>query len=542
MKNVVFPFLLLISIITNSQFINIEWQQCYGGSGGDNGKDVVISNNGYAVFCATGSNDGQVSYNHGSNDFWLIFTDQVGNLLWEKTYGGSDIEFPYKLERTADGNYIMFGYTLSNDGDITNNHGSQDYWVVKADSIGEIIWQKCLWGSWPEYGLDMDLDQDENIVVIGYSYSNDGNITNHIGHYDYWIVKLNQQGEILWDKSLGGTFMDWGLCISPTNDGGYITGGFTLSDDIDVVCDNHETEHGDTWIVKLDSLGNIEWQNCYGGTYFENAIEILQIEDGYIFVGGTNSNDGDVSGFHGTPGTYDNYDIWVVKLDESGNIEWQRCLGGTDTEHPKFIIETEENGYLVGGWTMSHDGDVIGNHSIGDYRADIWLVKLSEDGAIEWQQCIGNSNNQQFGNILKLSENNYILIGGTGAIDISGDVDCDYHGGGDVWMFKISDTTTGVNELQSTDEIVKVYPNPAKDYVVFELPPSVISNQWAGQSASVRNPLPVRVTNLFGQEVTKLPVKIEKTVWDTREVKNGIYFYSVEIEGKYFGGKVVIQK
>ncbi len=526
----------LFSFTTYTQTWQIDWQQCYGGSEGDNGKDIAISNDGYAVFCVTGSNDGQVSYNHGSNDFWLIFTDQDGNLLWEKTYGGSDTEYAYDVEKAEDGNYIMFGYTLSNDGNITNNHGSQDYWVVKVDSTGEIIWQKCLGGSWPDFGMDMKIDLMGNIILMGYSFSDNGNVSSHIGHYDYWIVKLNQQGELIWEKSLGGTDLDLGLCIFPTEDYGYIVGGLTMSTDVDVICELHSEYYHDAWIVKLDSSANIQWQRCLGGSFSDNASEIIQtIDGGYLFAGITNSNDGDVSGFHGTPGTVYNRDIWVVKLDETGNIEWQKCLGGTDNEDPKFIITTEENGYLVGGWTMSHDGDVIGNHSIGDYRADIWLVKLSENGTFEWQRCFGNSNNQQLGNILKLSENNYMVIGGTGAIDISGDVDCDYHGGGDVWMFNISDTTTGISNQQQTNDLLKVYPNPAKDYVVFEFSPPLVPPQGG------RSPV-IKLINVFGQEVTSLLIKSEKTVWDTRLVNPGIYFYQIKVAGKIYNGKVVISK
>ena len=534
MKNVVFPLLLLISIITNSQFINIDWQQCYGGSEGDNGKDVAISNDGYAVFCVTGSNDGQVSYNHGSNDFWLIFTDQDGNLLLEKTYGGSDTEKAYKLERTADGNYIMFGYTLSNDGDITYNHGSQDYWVVKVDSTGDIVWQKCLGGSWPEFGMDMKIDLMGNVILMGYSFSDDGNVSNHIGHYDYWIVKLNQQGDLIWEKSLGGTDLDWGLCIFPTEDYGYIAGGLTMSTDVDVNCELHSEYYHDAWIVKLDSSANIQWQRCLGGSFGDNATEIIQTTDGgYLFAGTTNSNDGDVSGFHGTPGTVYNRDIWVVKLDETGNIEWQKCLGGTDNEDPKFIIEKEDNGYLVGGWTDSHDGDVTGNHSIAG-KADIWLVKLSDDGVIEWQQCIGNSNNQQLGNILKLTENNYMLIGGTGATDISGDVDCDFHGpGGDVWLLKITDTTTGITDQLQTDDLLKVYPNPAKDYVVFDF-----------TLLNTKKTEVINISNFLGRLIyqTEIINTGQKTVWDTRLVKPGIYFYQIKVAGQIYNGKVVISK
>ncbi|MBE9485174.1 MAG: hypothetical protein IMY74_10025, partial [Bacteroidetes bacterium] len=387
-------FLIMICAILNSSYsqqFDIEFQQCYGGSNGEGGQDIImLPDSSYIIFGSTASDDGDISFNHGESDFWLIKTDKFGNLLWEKTYGGSETEHEENMAVTSDGNYILFGDTQSNDGDVSGNHGGLDYWVVKTDNIGVLLWQRCLGSSVNDYALQMRLDANDNIYVIGSSHGDDGDITDPHGFVDYWIAKLNTDGDLLWDRSLGGTDVDEGKCILPTSDGGYIAGGFTTSTDGDVTCENPTLMQCDNWIVKLDSLNNIQWEHCYGGSHNETALDIKETTDnGYIIVGGTLSDDGDVTGFHGVAGAY--YDIWVFKIDSIGNLEWQRCLGGTKSEGRAEITITDNGEYIINGFTASNDCDVSGNHSTPGYP-DIWILKIDSEGELLWQQCFGSSN------------------------------------------------------------------------------------------------------------------------------------------------------
>jgi len=281
----------------------------------------------------------------------------------------------------------------------------------------------------------------------------------------------------------------------------------------------------------------------YGGNESDyGSLGIKELTNGYLFLAQTNSNDGDVSGYHGSPG--ESIDIWAVRIDFDGNIIWQRCLGGYLSEYSGTLHQTEDGGFIIFGDTKSNDGDVSGNHSYPNWGwSDIWMVKLNSEGELEWQQCYGGLGNERiYKGVIRKSDYNWVVAGR--ASYNSDDVNCNLHGSWieDYWVFEIKDTSTNIIKSQTTDNTTKVYPIPARDYVVFELPPTVISNQWAGQSASVRNPPAIQITNIFGQEVTQLPIKSEKTVWDTREVRNGIYFYSIELEGEIVSGKVVIQK
>ncbi len=209
---------------------------------------------------------------------------------------------------------------------------------------------------------------DGGFIVAGQTYSNDGDVSGNHGGSDAWVVKLNSSGTILWQKCLGGTvYGAIAYSIQQTSDGGFIVGGETLSNDGDVSGNHGEF---DAWVVKLDSLGDIEWQKCLGGTGWDWENSIQQTSDGgFIVAGYTNSNDGDVSGNHGSK------DYWVVKLNSSGDIEWQKCLGGTNDDWARSIKQTSDGGFIVAGFTASNDGDVSGNQG----NSDAWVVKLTNE-------------------------------------------------------------------------------------------------------------------------------------------------------------------
>jgi hypothetical protein len=288
-------------------------------------------------------------------------------LVWQKCLGGSDYDEAYSIQQTPDGGYIVAGYTWSNDGDVSGNHGRWDYWLVKLDGSGNIIWQKCLGGGHDEEAYSVQQTADGGYIVAGYSKSNDGDVSGNHGLDDYWVVRLDGSGNIIWQKCLGGSRDEEAYSVQQTADGGYIVAGWTFSDDGDV-----SGWHGqfDYWVVKLDGSGNIIWQKCLGGINQEDAHSVQQTADGgYIVVGSTWSNDGDVSGNHG----YSDY--WLVKLDGSGNIDWQKCLGGSSRDIASSVKQTTDGRYVVAGYTYSNlTGDVGHNHGSIDY----WVAKLSE--------------------------------------------------------------------------------------------------------------------------------------------------------------------
>ena len=570
-------FVLLISLIvllsefTSGQNMEIEWQQCYGGSENDAAADILISGNYYYILGSTLSDDGDISYLHGGQDGWLIKAYHTGEIIWEKSYGGSNGDHLLRILPAPENTFYLLGSSFSSDGDISNDPypNSTDFWILKVDSVGNILWDKILGGNILDQLWTGITTDDGGVVAFGWTGSTDGDITTSYGGYDMWMVKINNEGEKEWDFSIGTDGLDFGQAIIQTSEGGFLVGGTSyIGEGGNLTCEpfNYNTE---AILVKLDADRNIEWQQCYGGSEHDGATALAEVSDGYVFGGYASSNDGDISGWHGEG------DIWIVKVDYFGNIIWQKCLGGSRFEGNAKLTITDDEDIIVSGCTQSIDGDVTGNHTISEYEHDIWIVKLSSEGELIWEQCFGGIWDEQvsFG-FIKKDDSNFVIAGQTD-YGPSFDVQCTPHGGlydKDYWVFEIKDTSTNIISTQTTDNATKVYPNPARDYVIFELNPSVISkstvipNTGAGTSAGVRNPperattvkqgdssfqpagqtqgfgMTVVVVNIFGQTITKLPVKAEKTVWDTRDVQNGIYFYSVELEGNLINGKIVIQK
>ena len=180
---------------------------------------------------------------------------------------------------------------------------------------------------------------DGGYIIAGMSNSTNGDVSGNHGNPDYWLVKLDTNGNLQWQKSYGGSAADAASSVRQTSDGGYIIAGQSESNDGDV-----SGNHGyiDYWIVKTDSNGNLQWQKSFGGSGEDSAYYIEQSNDsGYIIVGSTESYNGDVTGFHGG---YEDY--WIVKTDNNGILQWEKCLGGSDSDIASSIQQTLDSGTL----------------------------------------------------------------------------------------------------------------------------------------------------------------------------------------------------
>ncbi|MEI6489309.1 MAG: T9SS type A sorting domain-containing protein [Bacteroidota bacterium] len=430
----------------------IQWEKSYGGSGADYANSIIQTLDGcYIIAGGSSSNDGDITNHIGNYDYWVVKINSLGTIQWQKSFGGSSDDFATSIQQTSDGGYIVAGNSNSSDGDVTGNHGNNDYWLVKLDTGGTLQWEKSFGGSFDEICSNIRQTQDKGYVLVGQSYSNDGDVTMHYGvsgdTADIWIVKLDSVGSIQWQKTYGGTSVDGAGSVIQTSDGGYIVGGGTTS-----TFGDFTGNHGniDCLVFKLDSVGTIQWQHEYGGNLDEKmgSVLIKTNDGGYIFPGLTNSNDGDVSGNHGGIGS----DGWVVKIDSLGAIVWQKCLGGTSIDGLGTIQQTIERGYILAGFTVSNDGDVSGHHGAHN---DYWTVKIDSAGSIQWQKCLGGSMTDYGAHILQSTDLGYIVAGYSDSND--GDVTgnhLDY----DYWVVKLS-PSLGVNENYFQNKI-SIYPNP----------------------------------------------------------------------------------
>lgn len=444
----------------------IQTQKSLGGSDYDAATSIQqTADGGYIVAGVSYSNDGDVSGNHGPGDYWLVKLKKDGMIQWQKSLGGSLGDIAYSVQQTADRGYIVAGASTSTDGDVSGHHGGYDYWVVKLEENGSIQWQKSLGGSNDDVGSSIQQTVDSGYIVAGDSGSYNEDVSGQHGALDYWLVKLKRSGAIQWQKCFGGSNVEHAYSVQQTADSGYIVAGVSYSNDSDV-SGNHGS--GDYWMVKLKKSGALEWQKCLGGSNFDYAFSVQQTADGgYIVAGYSSSNDGDVSGHHGS----DSYtDCWIVKLKMNGTIQWQKSLGGSGNDAAKCIQQTRDGGYIVAGYSYSNDGDVSGNHGLGDY----WVVKLKKTGAIQWQKSLGGSYDDLANSIQQTSDSGYILTGRSNSNngDVSGN-----HGADDYWVVKLRKDGSFLQGFskhfpahsQNEDATLEklqdfiVYPNPAKD-------------------------------------------------------------------------------
>lgn len=456
-------FIIIIFYICNLNVFSqngIQWKLCLGGTENDAFNTIEqTSDGGFILVGSTASNNGDISGNHGSSDVLVVKTNGSGIIQWKKCFGGSNDDYGNSTQETSDSGFIVACRTSSIDGDVIGKHGQEDAWIFKLNNNGIILWQKCLGGSGFEWPNSIKQTSDGGFIFAGRTSSNDGDVVGNHGINDAWIVKLNNIGNIQWQKCFGGSEEEYANTIIQSSDSNYIIAGRTNSDDGDIV-----GNHGlfDIWILKVNSIGGLIWQKCFGGSGVEDAYSIEQTTDnGLILAGNTNSIDGDVVGNHGVT------DSWILKLDSLESIQWQKCLGGSGGEWTNCIKHTLDGNYVLGGWSSSNDGDVSGNHGSGD----AWILKINNSGGILWQKCFGGSSDDQVNSILQTDDGGYITSGGSSSND--GDV-IGNHGRYDAWIMKLY-SVVGIDEIQELTKLI-IYPVPTNDELNIEYTLSTSTN------------------------------------------------------------------
>lgn len=475
-------FLLLLSLFTfqsYSQAPAIDWKVCLGGTGMEGASPeyntansyyglqiIQTTDGGYITAGNASTNNGYVSGIHlQSMDMWVIKTDSQGNFQWQKCLGGQGTETAATIAQTTDGGYIVAGVTSVDGGDVSGHHGSGDMWIVKLDAVGNLVWQKCVGGGGTEKAYSIKQTTDGGYIVAGIANFNEGMVSgHHLPSFtpDMWVVKLDSVGDLVWQKCLGGSGDDVAYSISQTTDGGYIVAGRTQSKNGDVT-DNHTyydvgsaayVASVDYWVVKLSSTGTIEWKKCLGGTGEDVAYSVQQTSDGgYIVAGRTVSTNGDVTNVIG------NRDAWIVKLNSTGILQWEKSFGGTNNEIAYFIQHTTDGGYVVAGTSLSNNGDLTLNQGQSDY----WVFKLNNLGILQWQKSLGGSTVDIAYSLALTNDGGFVVAGTTKSqngdvVGLHYNVDAT-----DFWVVKFATHTLASTDFQQ--ETISLYPNPVNNFL-----------------------------------------------------------------------------
>lgn len=498
MKKVLFLLILLAPVLRmNSQSPSIQWQNAIGGTNIEDAYSIKqTSDGGYIVAGDTYSNDGDISGNHGNYDYLVVKLNNLGIIQWQKSLGGTGDDRAKCVQQTSDGGYIVAGFSQSIDGNVTVNNGASDYWIVKLDNMGIIQWQKSFGGSADDWAFSIQQTMDGGYIISGVSSSNDSDVSGNNGSLDCWVVKITSLGIIQWQDSYGGTYGEWGLAIYQTIDGGYIISGQTDSNDGDI-----SGNHGgyDYFVLKIDNLGIIQWQKSYGGTGTDYLVySILQTQDkGYILSGSSNSIDGDITL------NYSGYDYWVVKTDSLGIIQWQKSYGGTGDDFGNYINQTSDRGYILAGQTNSNNIDFTGNHG----GADFGIIKIDSLGVVQWKKCLGGTGDEGAQAIQQTSDDSYIITGTTSSND--GDVSGN-NGGGDCWVVKLN-PFVGIDE-QEAYQSVNIFPNPSNGQFTY---------------SGLEKESKIEVFDITGKIIYQSIANSDFETINISDKATGIYFYRV---------------
>ncbi|MCY7408983.1 MAG: T9SS type A sorting domain-containing protein [Chitinophagales bacterium] len=435
----------------------ILWQTTVGDSLIENPNAICLASDGGFYFAGSTSpklNDTCANV-YDNADVWVVRFDKHKNFLWKMCYGGSLGDAAYGIAATLDGGCIIGADTYSNDGDVSGNHGDRDFWIFKLDSNGVIHWQKCYGGSSTEYLNGITATIDGGFLVFGLSYSSDGDVPFNYSPWYYndgWVIKIDSQGAIQWNRVLGGTNFDQVIDGIETTKGKYLLSCNTSSTDYDL--ENFTIGGSDVWLLMLDSNGNTIWSKTFYGPATETGADLAQCANGdfliacktYSYLFETNS-----TGYHGGG------DGLVFRVDSAGNFIWVKVLGGTSEDNFRPIHELPDGSIMVTGNTNSHDGDVSTPYA----NINIWNVKLDASGNLLSSLVVGGNDYDAIQSSILYDQNNILFAAETESKD--GDI-LSHPGNApnddwDAWVVEIGDYNT-VNEIHVPAFTLFAKPNP----------------------------------------------------------------------------------
>jgi hypothetical protein len=360
-------------VLKFNQERQLEWSKTFGGSGNDRGSAMIQSTDGgYALLGFSSSNDGDVTENAGQLDFWLLKLDALGNLIWQNSFGFSGIDQGTALLQTSDQGYLITGVldVTASGGEGNSNrsqqrHAGGDYWVIKTDPTGHLEWSRYFGGNFTDTPEQILPTADQGFIIAGGSDSSDTDISNNLGTYDFWVIRISGSGDLLWERSFGGSEIDEAFAMVPAPDGNFFVAGTTRSNDLMI---GNNKGAADIWLIKISPDGELIWENTYGGSNFDTALDMKLASDGLLICGSSRSADGDLSQNKGQN------DLWIMKLNFEGAMQWERSLGGTNIDFGYSACALNDGNIIAVGDTSSNDGDIPINKGF----TDLLIVEIDD--------------------------------------------------------------------------------------------------------------------------------------------------------------------
>lgn len=346
------------------------WEHVIGGSGLDEVSDVIRTRDGgFLLVGASTSADGDVPYNHGRFDAWVVRLSGSGEVIWSKTFGGKGDDRLYTALETSDGRFLIGGESGSMDGDMrSSRYGGLDSWIAKIDVNGSLVWERHYGGNRNEKVNKLFEPAPGNFIAIHSSDSYDGNLKLSLGAKDVWITGLNDFGEIQWQEQIGGEENDEMHDALLLPDGDLVMAGTTFSTSGYIL---KQAGLGDFWLVRLGADRKMKWSRTFGGPKPDGASALAATPDGgFVAVGITKSTSGDIKINQGY------FDAFALKINANGDLVWARTLGGAAKDGFTSVTVIPSGGYLVAGSAeLPQAGMPMPGHK---GASDIWLVNFGE--------------------------------------------------------------------------------------------------------------------------------------------------------------------
>jgi PGF-CTERM protein len=380
---------------------NMQWQRTIGGIGGngfDKAYSVIQTSDGGYILAGSSRFLMYDDFNINVNvNVRLVKTDADGIEQWNRTFGGEDIKEVTLFRQASDGGYIIAGRKES------YGAGSDDFWLLKTDAQGTEQWNRTFGGDSSDWLYSFQQTFDGGYILCGDTHSF-GN-----GSSDFWLLKTDNNGIELWNRTFGGDSSDWLYSFQQTFDGGFILGGDTRS---------FGTGSSDFLLVKTDSNGSEQWYRTFGGANNDRGYSVQQTFDGgYILAGMTESS------------SANHFDLLMLKIDSNGIEQWNRTIVGPNEDTRLYsILQSPDSGYIIAGKTVSS-----GTGSIRDDSYDMWLVSTDPDGSVQWEMTFGRTT---FGGITH-DMARYVLLAPDGGMVVAGDKDSWSDQGIDFWLMKL---------------------------------------------------------------------------------------------------------
>ena len=623
MKSKILLILIFMAVAGFAQVPEIVRQECYNFTDhfdDDKITSILPTDNGFIMTVEVYSDTNLPNF-HALFDIMVVRTDTLGQVLWEKCYGGYRDDYPRKIINAGDNEYYVLGWTNSTNGDVqSGNNGGLDFWVFKIDGNGMLLWEKTYGSIRNDHSKDIILLPESGFLITGEISDGGGDVGTYYGDWDIWLCRCDSEGNILQEKTLGNEGEDVVNGLLLNSEGNILLTGAVETTGGTVTCEPKGMK--DVWLAELDMQLQVLWDHCYGGSWDDIGYTLTEQEDGYLVLASTHPSEGWI---------YPGYDIFTVRIDSLHNVLWQKRIGGNYDDIPAVVYMDNEENYTIFGSTYSNDGDVSGNHQIQDNTSDIWIVNLSPGGDILWQHCYGGVGNELLMSpftVIKKDRYTFDIVAQTD-MENSYDVQCDfgedvykngwfiemekcpgYHpetpetpSGPDTictqnqqehtytipppanaWTFEwqlepdsagtltnyglyavvhwdpawegtatvsarcanycaVSNwsepkytevqTCLGTEEIPAETTALRVYPNPAKDWAAFNY--TLPNNKTKGV---------IKIVDTKGVFITSFTItgKAGQKIWDTRKLKPGIYFYTLNVSEYSRSGKIVISK